>query len=110
MPSSAPTPCPVPGCPVLTPRGRCAAHQVTREHARRNWDTRTWYRTRRWKLLRANVLHLWAYQCAHCRQVTDDLDVDHIQKHDGDVDRFWNPLNLQPLCKGCHSRKTQQGL
>jgi 5-methylcytosine-specific restriction enzyme A len=29
--------------------------------------------------------------------------VDHIQRHAGDTDPlFWNPANLQSLCKPCH--------
>jgi len=36
-------------------------------------------------------------------------DVDHVQPHEGDLMRFWQWDNLQPLCATCHSRKTQAG-
>lgn len=31
---------------------------------------------------------------------------DHIRPHRGDSELFWDPGNLQPLCKPCHDRKT----
>lgn len=34
-------------------------------------------------------------------------DVDHITPHRGDLGLFWNRANWQPLCHGCHSRKTR---
>ena len=35
--------------------------------------------------------------------------VDHIEPHRGDVVLFWDPLNWQPLCSGCHGAKTASG-
>ena len=32
--------------------------------------------------------------------------VDHIKPHGGDGRLFWDCSNWQPLCIGCHSRKT----
>ena len=110
MPDGAPHFCGVPGCSVLTRAPRCPAHQVTQEHQRRNFDQRTWYRGKRWKALRWEVICEAAYQCALCRKVVDRLDVDHIIKHHGSPDLFWDRRNLQALCQRCHSRKTQQGL
>ena len=51
--------------------------------------------------------------CAECaRQGPDTLaaHVDHIVPHRGDDVLFWDEAsNWQPLCKPCHSRKTQRG-
>jgi 5-methylcytosine-specific restriction protein A len=101
--------CITPGCAVLTTRSRCPAHAAAAEHMRPNWDVRRWYRTPRWKVLRARVLCEAAYQCADCRHVTAALQVDHIVKHHGDRALFWNRANLQALCRSCHSRKTNRG-
>jgi len=109
MPDKAPSFCVVPGCAVLTARRRCAAHAVVAEGARRNVDVRRWYRTPRWKALRALVLIDQAYQCADCRTITTAFDVDHIHRHGGDPARFWDRANLQALCRPCHQRKTQRG-
>lgn len=32
--------------------------------------------------------------------------VDHIIPHKGDMVRFWDSANWQPLCAACHSSKT----
>ena len=101
--------CVVPGCAVLTTKRRCRAHAVDLEHARPNYALRRWYRTPRWKMLRAEVLREAAYQCNGCGQVVAALEVDHIVKHEGDLVQFWNRANLQALCRTCHQRKTQRG-
>ena len=70
-----------------------------------------WYRSKRWQDLRASVVRDQPF-CRRChaegRRVLT-VDVDHIQKHQGDPDRFWNRDNLQGLCKPCHTRKTVRG-
>ena len=33
--------------------------------------------------------------------------VDHVERHGGDVNRFWNTQNLQSLCVTCHDQKTR---
>ncbi|MCC7244019.1 MAG: HNH endonuclease [Acidobacteria bacterium] len=43
------------------------------------------------------------------RPVADTTDVDHIVSHRGNPKLFWWRQNLQGLCHGCHSRKTQRG-
>lgn len=101
--------CAQPGCWLLVPRGRCRAHAVLREHTRRNRDVRRWYCTARWFRLRLQILVDHAYTCASCQHVELQLEVDHIRKHDGDPALFWNPANLQPLCRTCHQRKTARG-
>lgn len=109
MPPRTPHLCVVPGCAGLTFYRRCPTHAAVAEQARPNWAIRRWYRTPRWKALRARVLRDQAYRCAHCQQVIAALEVDHIAKHEGDPARFWDRANVQALCKTCHGRKTQRG-
>lgn len=101
--------CAQPGCSALVARGRCSVHVVQRDHARDDYAVRRWYRTVRWRQLRAQVLVEAGYTCAQCHQVQRRLEVDHIVKHDGDPMRFWDRDNLQPLCPPCHTRKTRGG-
>ena len=47
--------------------------------------------------------------CEECRKrgrITPATDVDHIEPHNGDWQRFTDPSNLQSLCHSCHSAKT----
>jgi len=37
-----------------------------------------------------------------------ELVADHIQPHRGDHSKFWNPANLQCLCKRCHDGAKQR--
>lgn len=101
--------CAYPGCATLVTSGRCAPHAVAREHTRPNRETRKWYYTLAWHHLRRAVLADAAHTCAHCGQIQQDLDVDHIEKHDGNPALFWNRANLQALCPRCHSTKTAHG-
>jgi 5-methylcytosine-specific restriction endonuclease McrA len=101
--------CAYPGCSQQVSRGRCPAHALQAEQARPNYAVRRWYRTARWKYLRAQVLRDANYTCAQCGQVRVELDVDHRLKHDGDVRRFWDRTNLQALCPSCHAVKTARG-
>lgn len=32
--------------------------------------------------------------------------VDHIKAHRGDMKKFWDRANWQPLCASCHGKKT----
>jgi 5-methylcytosine-specific restriction enzyme A len=68
---------------------------------------RRWYRTPRWRALRAEVL---AEQptCVACR-AAPSRHVDHRVPHRGDPVLFWDRANLQGLCESCHGRKTGHG-
>jgi 5-methylcytosine-specific restriction protein A len=101
--------CAVPGCGVRVASGRCAPHAVQLEHTRRNRDVRKWYYIAQWAHLRQQVLTDAAFTCAQCGSVQGDLHVDHIVKHNGDPEVFWNRANLQTLCASCHQRKTARG-
>lgn len=58
------------------------------------------------RFLAANPLCM---QCLQQGRTTPAVDVDHVQPHDGDPDRFWAWENLQGLCKACHTAKTARG-
>jgi 5-methylcytosine-specific restriction protein A len=101
--------CTEPGCGVLVLSGRCPEHTRYRypEAAR----VHRWYSSTRWLRLRLQVLQDQPL-CRHCGQrgrKTLTEDIDHIVKHDGNPQLFWDRTNLQGLCKACHSRKTGSG-
>ena len=104
--------CVEPGCRELVARGRCRQHARAREWMRPNREARRWYYIARWRDLRRQVLEAQPL-CVECLQVSrvePAVDVDHIVPHGGDYDRFFDPQNLQGLCKLHHSQKTQSGL
>jgi len=65
----------------------------------------------RWQKARALYLlsnPLCCY-CARDRRTTPATIVDHIERHQGDEQLFWDRANWQPLCKTCHdSLKARQ--
>jgi len=70
--------------------------------SKRGYDT-DWKRLRLW-FLRRNPL------CLHCKEqgeLTPATEVDHIKPINDGGDRL-DHMNLQALCKSCHSRKTVQ--
>lgn len=82
-----------------------------REPYRANHEVRRWYSQARWLALRALVL-LEEPLCKVCLsqdRTTASTDVDHIVRHEGKFERFFDRNNLQGLCHACHSRKTQRG-
>jgi len=103
--------CTEPGCSARVVRGRCATHQppARQESDRDNVAVRRWYRTARWRRLRLATLVHCAYTCQACGAVQTRLEVDHVTRHRGDPDRFWNPDNVQALCPTCHANKTNRG-
>ncbi len=112
MPRSPKRPCRYPGCPNLCDSGvYCCEHiQYSSDRMRgganvRGYDAR--WRAARDRYLRKHPL------CAECRRngkLTPATVVDHIIPHRGDKELFWSEANWQPLCKGCHDRKTGSGL
>jgi 5-methylcytosine-specific restriction protein A len=104
--------CATPGCgSTVAGRGHCPTHARLRDTGRANAEVRRLYHTTRWRRLRTALLQEEPL-CRTCQaggQVEPATDVDHVQPHDGDLMRFWQWDNLQPLCATCHSRKTQAG-
>jgi 5-methylcytosine-specific restriction protein A len=104
--------CAQPGCRAIVTRGRCAAHRRS-ERDRPNVDIRKWYRSPRWRALRAWKLK----QQPHCGGREDGIpcgaqttDIDHIIPHRGNSAMFWSVGNLEAKCHRCHSSKTGRGL
>lgn len=70
---------------------------------------RKWYKLARWQALRSARLAAEPL-CRMCRafgRVTAAGVVDHIKPHRGDARLFFDPGNLQSLCKPCHDRHKQ---
>jgi len=68
------------------------------------------YQNNAWKDLRRNQLQKQPL-CEFCLArgiITMATVCDHIEPHRGDLDKFWNPLNLQSLCKQCHDIDKQR--
>lgn len=65
---------------------------------------RGWYKRARWLRLREHQLVMHPL-CAFCLEqgiVEPATVVDHIKPHRGDPELFWDPDNLQSLCKPHH--------
>ena len=66
--------------------------------------TRKWQKARAWYLLE----HPLCVTCEQQGRLIPATQVDHVQPHKGDMDRFWDTDNWQGLCASCHSVKTNQ--
>lgn len=69
----------------------------------------TWYGKRRWKKRSAWQLktHPLCIMCLNKGFVIAARVADHIEKHNGDVAKFWSGP-LQSLCAECHSSSKRQ--
>jgi 5-methylcytosine-specific restriction endonuclease McrA len=93
-------------------RGFFIAYCLRYNHGMRyKADYKRLYDTQRWKRLRKE--HLMKNPlCADCLRfgiITQAAIVDHINPHKGndsftDSNGFYNPANLQSLCKPCHDK------
>jgi 5-methylcytosine-specific restriction enzyme A len=74
------------------------------EHAEYRSQTQGLYNSRGWGRLRAAQLRREPHCrcCASVNQFTPATVADHIQPHKGDRRLFFDPGNLQSLCKKCH--------
>lgn len=68
-----------------------------------------WYDTREWAALRASQLRAEpeCRLCAKVGRVRPAVVVDHIIPHKGDRMLFFDPHNLQSLCRRCHDSVKQ---
>jgi 5-methylcytosine-specific restriction protein A len=71
------------------------------------------YNSSRWQQLRRRILQARPLcECGECqggrRHVMVASVVHHVQPHQGDEARFFDPANLQALAKPCHDRLTGQ--
>ena len=103
--------------PMRPPTHR-APGALTRTEARRQSDKsravllpyRAWYGTTRWKALaqRQLAMHPLCVMCEQEGKVVPARICDHIQPHRGDEILFWNPQNLQSLCRRHHDVDKQR--
>lgn len=106
--------CSVVGCPEpVTFRMRCARHSRAADQLRGLSSDRlhrVLYSSVRWKRLRLAVLtDHYTCQCPDCavaRYPRLAEVVHHRHPHHGDVARFFDVTNLQPMAKRCHDRLT----
>lgn len=98
--------CARPGCPVIVPRGYCAAHRPTYERYDRDTPHAKVLRSNRWRLYSQRYLrqHPLCVLCERSGLVTASACVDHIMpmSKGGSV---WHPDNHQALCWSCNARK-----
>ncbi|MGE6740256.1 HNH endonuclease [Allorhizobium pseudoryzae] len=72
-------------------------------------EWRRWYSTKEWWKLRSSQIKTKPH-CRFCAQsgVFRAAEiVDHVKPHRGDRALFFDPNNLQSLCKPCHDRLKQ---
>ena len=96
-------------------RGYCKRHGLNSDVPKKDmgrirpdydylYNTAWWRRTRR-HILSSNPL---CSRCSFYNVVEPAVDVDHIQMHRGDESIFYDYNMLQPLCRSCHSWKTNE--
>lgn len=115
MPRKPLRPCRKPGCRELVSSGYCDKHRPKRS-SDRSEEAKSWhwfYGTPEWKDdLRPTQLLNEPF-CAECAKLgyrVRATDVDHIEDHKGDWEKFIDRTNLRSLCHSCHSRKTAKDL
>ena len=71
---------------------------------------RSLYKTVRWANLRLRIFVRDLFTCVLCDRIecnTSLLVCDHVEPHNGDVEKFWaGPF--QTLCKACHDGEKQR--
>ena len=108
MPAGMWKTCTYPGCTRLVKAGRCSEHRQ-QQFSDRDIERQRMYGTARWKRIRRAQLsaHPWCVECLAAGRYTPATDVDHVERHEGDPDKFFSGP-LQSLCHSCHSVKTAQ--
>lgn len=106
MPRRTPKPCTTPGCPNLTPTGRCPECRAAAENRRQSGAAK--YGTRHRTAFRPAVLAKNAGRCIDCdapATIADHSprDRDELQRLGLDPD---DPQYGEPRCKPCHDRRT----
>lgn len=94
--------------PLFGARPRREANRAYDRQRRAVSETRRLYGTGRWKRLRAYHLGLEPFcrMCAARGQATEATVCDHLDPHNGDVERFWSGP-FQSLCEPCHNTLKQ---
>ena len=110
MPSKPLRPCLHIGCSELVSTGYCATHKqekVARYDKYRGTPSQRGYDTR-WRNYRLVFLrkHPLCVECERVGGVVPATVVDHVIRHSGDMELFWDTTNHQGLCKSHHDSKT----
>lgn len=107
MPNKPPTHDPKGRTPEQRLAERRAHHDKKRE---REAPWRAWYRTPRWRTLRAFILRRdpACCMCKYRGELTPSCVVDHVVEHKGNEVLFWDTLNLWGLCTTCHNSVKQR--
>jgi 5-methylcytosine-specific restriction endonuclease McrA len=75
------------------------------------------YRIKRWRDLRLEILTRAGWMCQGCAEphllagkapAPNSPVVDHIEPHRGNLALFWDPSNLQAVCKHYHDTEKQR--
>lgn len=87
---------------VLDSRKGFVEGSMKTRNARAAWhhlyDTAKWKRLREGQLTAEPLCRF----CLEVEEVTAADTVDHVKAHKGSVELFFEPSNLQSLCKSCH--------
>ena len=70
------------------------------------WPEKRQYHTPRWQRLRREIKDRDGWRCKTCGK-SGALEVDHVKPRAAGG-AFWDPRNLQVLCRGCHIAKTRR--
>lgn len=106
MPRRPLQPCGWPGCTSVQPAAYCTKHDRQRKRSTHKPEHQRLY-GRRWRRMRAVQLAKEPW-CARCLERGDYVlatDVDHVERHEGDPEKFYNG-KLESLCHADHSAKT----
>jgi 5-methylcytosine-specific restriction protein A len=126
MPQRSLRPCPHPGCPNLVRQGRCSKHSAQHKKAKafRGTDNdRPSFARRGYTRAWASARLAWLRQhplcgdrvggrfpehssCTREGRAVEAGVVDHIRRHEGNLELFWDEGNWQSLCTRCHAVKT----
>ncbi len=78
---------------------------------RRSPEARAWralYQTPQWKALRRAQLAAHPFCSRHPARLVQATVVNHRRPHKGDRDLFFDPSNLESVCKDCHDGPIQK--
>lgn len=108
--------CPVPGCNVLTKKGRCKKHQREKQkvNAQHRGTAHERGYDRKWRKAAREYLRRYPL-CVVDKDDTGAVPphladtVDHRIPHRGDPELFWDESNWQSMCKHHHDQKTARG-
>jgi len=98
------------GCPCLTHNRFCPEHtkQDTERYEKQRGSASERGYTARWHKTSRRYLdeHPLCVECAKEGHDRGATVTDHIEPHKGDMEKFWNEENWQPLCRPHHDAKT----